>query len=1085
VDQDGLNILLGRRALERGLITSEQLRVALAEQARLAASGAPPRALGDVLLDQGSLTGAQLAQLREDPQSRTFLYCACCYKRYPIAEYDPAKTYRCQSCREVLTPAPFTDAGSGAKADAGRAAAAPGLPGAPGATPPVTRLGKYTLLSERGRGGMGVVYEALDSELGRKVALKMLMTSPAQNPAQASQEEERFLREARLSAQLPKHAHVVGVYEAGVLEGRRYLAMELIDGISMAEWRKKGGLTVRPQVALLYDVALAVHHAHEHGVIHRDLKPQNVLVDREGRPHVMDFGLAKSAERDTRLSLTAAGMIVGTPGYMSPEQAQGLRSVDRRTDVYSLGVMLYEILANRMPFEGLTAVDILVKVVKNDVPAPSSVSRMHAPILREKEIENICLKAAAKAPADRYPTARAMAEDLGRWLKGERVRVRPPRRHRRRLWITGGIGALCLAALLVLVNREPPEPDIEPELARAEHLMREKNYTDALLVYGQAILKDPQSARARVGQREAYEAVRVAMAQAESEKTRVDMEKANREATDRRNAAQSAERASEREKLLADQKAAEERARIAEEAARKAREDLEKILAAPAAVPRSGASSQDAWKNAINLLALVDAGRDAVAGSWRRQGTSIVSDSTSRAHLEIPYQPPEEYDLRMVFCRREGEEEVTALLCQRGRPFAVSLGRGATLSVLPPPGGPGGQGGAALQGAVTLVNDRSYLLQVQVRRESVLAMIDGVPVAQWKADLGPLALGPGWKLRNGTLLGIGSHRSPTVFTSAELLQVSGHGRAVAISGISPSSRFPPALRTLVGHASEVKLAALSPDGKLVASAGTDHSIKLWDFATGEERRTLQGHSGMVRFVAFSPDGRVLASAGMDRQIKLWDVATGTERRTLLGHTNGVRSLAFSPDGGILGSGSWDRTIKLWEASTGKEIRTLAGHTDFVKGIAFSADGAQLVSGSQDGTVRVWDLATGWNGRTFAGHVGSIEMVAFLPGGKTVISGGHDNLLKVWDLATGKEVRSFVAHAGPIECLGLSADGRTLATGSWDRSIKLWDTATLKLQKIVGEHDDIVQSVTFTGDGRYLVSASHDRSIRIWDLKSSP
>ncbi|HLF92000.1 MAG TPA: protein kinase [Planctomycetota bacterium] len=331
-------------------------------------------------------------------------------------------------------------------------------------------FGKYRLLRELGRGGTGIVYEAIDGSLNRRVALKVL-AEPFPSAPQKSRDDDvaRFLREARLTATLPKHPSIVGLYEADVHEGRRYFAMELIEGVPLSDWIEKGGVPLRRRIEVLREVALAVQHAHEHAVIHRDLKPENILVDGGGHPHVTDFGLAKRLGPD--VSLTGAGMVVGTPAYMSPEQAQGLKSVDHRTDVYALGVILYEFLAGRRPFEGETAMEIMMKVVRNPAPPPTSV--MKSPLdEKAKGLDRVCLKAIAKSLDDRYPSAQAFAADLAVWLGGGEVKVALPRSTRRmgvqpepasRAWRWTVAGALVLVtgvavALALSRGREAPAP---------------------------------------------------------------------------------------------------------------------------------------------------------------------------------------------------------------------------------------------------------------------------------------------------------------------------------------------------------------------------------------------------------------------------------------------------------------------------------------------------------------------------------------------------------------------------------------------------------------------------------------------------
>lgn len=300
-------------------------------------------------------------------------------------------------------------------------------------------LGKYRLIRELGSGGMGVVYEAVDTVLNRTVALKRLTPIPGQNSREDALDQERFLREARLAGSLPKHPHVVGVHEAGVEGGRPFLVMEYIDGIHFGTWRELARDDLRGQVRVLAQVARGVHYAHEHGILHRDLKPQNVIVDAREIPHVTDFGLAKPLTKDLAESLTTSGMIVGTPSYMSPEQALGLKTLDRRSDVYSLGVLLYEILTDRAPFVAETAVELLVKVIDNAPPTPSALCAQRGRPAPDPELEAICLRALAKKPDARTASAQDFAESLERW-------VRAPKR-RSRLWAWAALPLAAAAAL--------------------------------------------------------------------------------------------------------------------------------------------------------------------------------------------------------------------------------------------------------------------------------------------------------------------------------------------------------------------------------------------------------------------------------------------------------------------------------------------------------------------------------------------------------------------------------------------------------------------------------------------------------------
>ncbi len=321
---------------------------------------------------------------------------------------------------------------------------------------PGTVFGKYTLTGEIGRGSMGVVYDAQDLTLHRRVALKVMNPSRGVDPKEAMNDWQRFMQEARLTANLAKHPNIVTVYEAAVQDSRRYIAMEHVAGEPMKSWRK--GRSPAEQIRLIRDVALAVHHAHEHGIIHRDLKPANVLVAK-GSPVVTDFGLARIERRETNLGLTPRGYVVGSPAYMSPEQAKGEAEVGRTTDVYSLGVMIYEAIAGKPPFEGKNALETLSKVAEGAVVPPSKAVKLES---NDAVLEKICLKAMALNPADRYPTAQALAEDLSRWLDSKSTFRRSKPQRISLVLVAGAVGGLVFsflgAVLYHHLSKGRPEP---------------------------------------------------------------------------------------------------------------------------------------------------------------------------------------------------------------------------------------------------------------------------------------------------------------------------------------------------------------------------------------------------------------------------------------------------------------------------------------------------------------------------------------------------------------------------------------------------------------------------------------------------
>ncbi|MEG4913976.1 WD40 domain-containing protein [Microcoleus sp. B7-D4] len=297
------------------------------------------------------------------------------------------------------------------------------------------------------------------------------------------------------------------------------------------------------------------------------------------------------------------------------------------------------------------------------------------------------------------------------------------------------------------------------------------------------------------------------------------------------------------------------------------------------------------------------------------------------------------------------------------------------------------------------------------------------------------------------------------------------------------------LATITGHTNSVYAVSFSPNGKLLATGSDDNTVKLWDTTTGKQIITITGHTNSVNAVSFSPDGKLLVTGSADNTVKLWDTTTGKQIITITGHTNSVNAVSFSPDGKTLASASYDNTIKLWNLQTQTLLITLAGHSNWVNSVAFSPDGKTLASGSSDNTIKLWNLL--WDRptpkleliETLTGHSNWVNSVSFSPNGKLLATGSADKTVQLWGTTTGKQIITLTGHKDAVNAVSFSPNGKLLATGSADNTVKLWDTSTGKEIKTITGHTNSVNAVSFSPNGKLLVTGSADNTVKLWDTST--
>ena len=984
-----------------------------------------------------------------------------------------------------------------------------------------SRSGRYTLREEIARGGMGVILRVWDKDLRRTLAMKASFESIVDSPADTTSESvARFLDEAQITSQLD-HPGIVPVHEIGVDdEGRVYFTMRLVKGKTLDQIIKlaragREGWTRAGAVGVMVKVCEAMAYAHAKGVIHRDLKPANIMVGKFGEVYVMDWGLAKvigqrgretpriaeasilrTQVRTDRLEdqsgsplATMEGAVIGTPAYMPPEQAEGrIDDLDPRSDVYSVGALLYTLLTGRMayvdPDKPTGVADVITSLLAGPPVPVQELDKTVAP-----ELVAICEKAMSRDPDDRYATMVGMAEDLSAFVENRVVRAyKTGAVAELRKWIgRNRVTAAVLAALVFVV------------------------------IGGSVFLAWQQSER--------YTEVRAAHDEVSKAHTQA-VKNERRAVASARDARISSERA-ERQSYLANLAAAHASLRMFETGEAKA------LLAACAERYRGWEWRHLQRSTDTSLARLEGHAGKVTAVAFSSDGARIASGSTDKSvriwdaktRQQLFALPGSPDAITALAFNADGDRVAAAstdMLVYVWDADAARLSGTLTHESLVTAlvfSSDGNQLATATDEGVHLWDvttfRRMHTLEHELPVQALVMSADGGRIVsgdesglhvwdaakQQETRFIELAEGVTALAIAGSRVAAGSldksvhlvdidtgetlhvfrgHADPVTsltFAKGGAHLVSGsHDKTVRVWNVETGWAF----AVLQGH--DEGVLAVDCVGDRIVSGSADGTLRLWHATLGGNVLTLRGDEHFLAAAAFDPTGGRLATASAgDGEIRVFDTSNGAKVLQIPEKGGALSAVVYSPDGKwIVAGGEGDATARVHDARTGARKWTLIGHELSVTSVAISPDSRWAATASADGTVRVWDLATGRQKWRLGGQGGKVTGVAFGSASR-VVSTSDDGVARLWNLdAPGAEPRLLKGHAGAVLAAAFSPDGKRVATAGADHTVRLWNAETGKAGHVLRGHSAAVRSVAFNLSGTRIASASQDKTVRIWD-----
>ena len=916
----------------------------------------------------------------------------------------------------------------------------------------------YEILAELGRGGMGVVYKARQNKLNRMVALKMILAAEHAGPT----DRARFQIEAEAVAQL-QHPNIVQIYEVGEAGGRPYFSLEFVDGGSLAGRLNGEAQPPRAAAALVENIARAVAAAHAIGIVHRDLKPANVLLANSlsgsdahkslssvvlraqhnyGIPKIADFGLAKKLEGGS--GQTQSGAIIGTPSYMSPEQATGnVKGIGPHTDVYALGAILFELLTGRPPFAAETPFDTIMQVIRDEPVSPRSL----LPKI-PRDLDVICLKCLEKKAEKRYANAADLAADLQRFLDGDAISARAATRwERTRRWVSrhpmaSGLMAFAVVALSVLMvvgwvyhnklqdalrasekkndeiaeeQRRSVERNIHLLVANGASDASRGDYLRALVWFTEALRLDKEDAK-----KEEMHRVRIASLIRLSPRLTRAWFHAGR--------VNDAVLSPDGKQVLT--ACADGKARLFAVADLSSNPGLE--LEHPAGVLEARfASTND---HIITVCA------DNAARIWDAKTGKPLGEPLrhSAAVTHADFSP-------------DGLRALTASADRTARVWDVLTGEETNIVFK--------HSGAVNHAEFDSSGDRIVTAGADGAAR-VWSARDGKPVSPVLTHEGPVVCA--YFSPNGQQVVTASQDHTARVWDVET------GR-----GVTP----------FIQRSTPLTDAAFSPNGRDVVTAATDGSGRVWNLDINDWRTFGIKHDSAVLDITFSPDGRSMATGGADNAARIWSVTSGEPLTPPMRHNGSVYHVVFDKDGAMLLTASQDGLVRLWDIAAGRKQPDLE-MTDQVatSAITYSPDRRHYIRVDGD-TAYLHDAGTGQLIGSPLQHRGTVRAVLFSPNGSRVLTASADRTARIWSADNGQPVGAAMLHGSEVSCVAFSPDGNLAATGSEDNTARIWDADTGKPLIAPLQHASTVRRLIMSPDGRCLLTYSRNDLVRIWDAST--